>query len=287
VADVRRLSIIVSVLPQGSLAAASAGQGMLSGRALAERAVRGILDQPDPIGAEIVVVAPFTRGATTLPEYLRSAFPDEFRDGRLHAAEVEANPPTSARLRNGGARLASGSTLAFLDSPSLWPPEGLARLESRLKGSDRHFAVREDTAESSDWVRTLLAHPRALLPNTVVVRRQLFDDLGGFKECWSAALTSALPGASPLGDLDFVLRALVRLQETGARRRVDVERRREEGATAEGAEQMLPVAGLLKKAAAVGEAVTLLGTTRAVPARYWSEMGKAFLEAGKRVFRRS
>jgi hypothetical protein len=280
----RRLSIIISVLPQATVAAAASGQGMLSGRALAERAVRGILDQPDPIGTEIVVVAPFTRADTTLPEYLRPAFPDETRSGRLHAAEVESSPPTSARLRNEGARLAGGSTLAFLDSPSLWPGEGLVELEPRLKGADLHFAVREDTAESSDWVRTLLAYPRALLPNSVVVRRKLFDELSGFKESWSAALTSALPGTSPLGDLDFVLRALVHLQENGARGRVHVERRAE--ASTEGAEP-LPVQGLLKKAAAVSEAVTLLGSTRSVPRRYWADVAKTFLDAGKRVFRRS
>ena len=103
------------------------------------------------------------------------------------------------RLRNLGARAGSGEFVAFLDSDDLWCPTKLERQVSALHGSDAgwsytEYALVSETgvrmplrsgrapAISGHIIRELLKEETGCCPCTLVVRRSLFDAIGGFRE---------------------------------------------------------------------------------------------------------
>lgn len=258
----------------------ASGQGMPSARALAERAIRSVLEQPDPIGTEVIVstpARPSDRGGVSISEYVREIFPDELASGRLQLTELEVGG-SGTRLRNSGASRAQGSFVAFIDGPQSWPLDQLQKLEPLLKGHDLLFGVKPEFPGTPDWLKTLLSSPSLLVPGTSVIRRTLFDELGGFKEGLGSQLLSALPGQS--GSLDFGLltRALVRLGEQGERERalplrMSVPRVEDSG----------PLQAMGARLEALQDTLSLLQTGRSMPKRYWGAMLKQVLAAGKKA----
>jgi glycosyltransferase involved in cell wall biosynthesis len=124
------------------------------------------------------------------------------------------------RLRNLGARAGSGAFVAFLDSDDLWCPAKLERQISALVSSDAGWSYTEYSLISetgariplhsgrapalSGWiVRALLKEETAICPCTLVVRRPLFEAIGGFSE------DGRIPNR---GDMDIALRLASRFE---------------------------------------------------------------------------
>lgn len=122
-------------------------------------------------------------------------------DGHLDVLRLEQRQGVSA-ARNRGAARAQGEWLAFLDSDDLWLPEKLARQMEYLRSHpDCAICQTEEI-----WIRNGVrvnppqTHRKAggdiflpslarcmVSPSAVVLRRRLFEDLGGFDETLPAA----------------------------------------------------------------------------------------------------
>lgn len=123
----------------------------------------------------------------------------EIGDPRLRVLEIEHAGVSVARNR--GARAASGGWLAFLDSDDRWQPEKLARQVEEAKGSDLPLAHPPLIHCDEIWIRRgvrvnpkryhrkrggrIYRHclPRCCIsPSAALLRRDVFEALGGFDE---------------------------------------------------------------------------------------------------------
>jgi len=103
------------------------------------------------------------------------------------------------RLRNLGAAAGSGELIAFLDSDDLWRPHKLERQVRALQNSDAGWSYTEYAlfadngaeiplrsgkapAISGHIVRALLNEETGVCPCTLLVRRSLFEAIGGCSE---------------------------------------------------------------------------------------------------------
>lgn len=103
------------------------------------------------------------------------------------------------RLRNLGARLGKGEFVAFLDSDDLWCAPKLERQIGALGNSPAgwsytEYALLSEAGErmplrsgkapaiSGRITRALLREETAVCPCTLLVRRSLFEQIGGFRE---------------------------------------------------------------------------------------------------------
>jgi glycosyltransferase involved in cell wall biosynthesis len=144
------------------------------------------------VASEVIVV---DDGSTDDTWRLLETFGESIRRVR----QANAGP---ARARNQGARLARGEWLAFLDADDVWRPEKLlqqlaaADSETGMVYTDRlNFGDCERLkSRQSDGVR--LYHGDAFVQllqdnfvtlSSVMMRRSVFEDLGGFDETMAAS----------------------------------------------------------------------------------------------------
>lgn len=146
-------------------------------------------------------------GASDLGDALRAL-------GGIECTVVPAGAGQAAGARNHAARGARGDALAFLDDDDVWLPghlEGLARaLDDPAVGlAYSDCAVVRETIEpggarreierrviAHDWDPALMASDDFIPPSAWLVRRPLFERLGGFDETFRYS-----------EDWDFLMRA--------------------------------------------------------------------------------
>lgn len=172
-------------------------------RDLLPRALDSVLAQTVPVEEIIVIDDGSTDGTDDM---LRARYGDRVRYVWQPNAGVSA-------ARNHGLRLAQGRYLALLDSDDLWLPTKtelqVAFLDAhpdfgmvvcdveRVDSEYRHIDVfrRRDTLREDGWVLRWVLHNPALAPASVLMRREVVDQLGGFNE-----------GLRTAEDLEFHLR---------------------------------------------------------------------------------
>jgi glycosyltransferase involved in cell wall biosynthesis len=164
-------------------------------RDLLPRAIDSVLAQTHRVDEIIVVDDGSTDGTADMLQA---------RYGERVKHVWQSNAGVSA-ARNHGLRLARGRYLALLDSDDEWLPEKtalqMAFLESRpdfgmvvcdverIDGDYRHIDVfhRREVIREDGWALRWLLHNPALIPASVMLRRQVVDQLGGFDEALRTA----------------------------------------------------------------------------------------------------
>ncbi len=151
-------------------------------------AVASVLDQTFP-DLELVVVDDGSRDGTA------GHLVSRFQDPRLKVV-IQENRGVSA-ARNRGVREGRGRWVAFLDSDDRWLPGKLARQLAALDGHPDHPAAYtgEIWYRNGRWANPRAAHAKhsgrifrrclplcIISPSSVVLRRDVFDALGGFDE---------------------------------------------------------------------------------------------------------
>ncbi|GAB4250125.1 MULTISPECIES: glycosyltransferase family protein [Deferrisoma] len=155
---------------------------------LVDEAVASVLEQTFP-DLELVVVDDGSTDGTA--EHLAARFPDP----RLRIV-VQENRGASA-ARNRGAAETSGEWLAFLDSDDRWLPRKLERqLEALAAHPDHPAAYTEEIwyrngrwanprkihAKYSGWIFERCLPLCIISPSSILMRREVFEALGGFDE---------------------------------------------------------------------------------------------------------
>ena len=249
------------------------GLGVPGARARAERCVQSILEQPDPIGTEVVVVD--DAGPAGVADHLETVFASWIVRGRLRLVRSPIRLLEAGPAWNQGVAAASGATLAFVDAHDWWRPGRLAALEPWLKRHDLVVASDTGSAEiSSDWIRSFLGGNVAV-PSSGVVRRALFDEVGGFSE-----RRTGQP------EYEFWIRCLLKLTQTDRRDRFGLMRNDHVLREAK-SELPVPVVGeVARRVDLLKEAVTLLNVTPRLPARYWMTVAKRVRDVGMGLFRK-
>src|SRR5690606_30552126 len=178
----------------------SFGMSLLSGvsvviptynrRRLLARAVDSVLAQTVPVD-EIIVVDDGSNDGTS------EMLAERYGERVIHV--YQANAGVSA-ARNRGLAMARGGFIALLDSDALWLPrkdelqlEWLARhpgyglvpcAGDRGEGDGGTLATlrRRDAIPEDGWILKHLIHEPSLVPASMMIRREVYERLGGFDE---------------------------------------------------------------------------------------------------------
>jgi glycosyltransferase involved in cell wall biosynthesis len=122
--------------------------------------------------------------------------------------------PNAANARNAGARLATGSWLAFLDADDLWLPE---KLQQQIEARQQHpevdlfFTLGEEfhSPELDEDERAMLpcrSFPYPLLtPSSLLLRREVFEQAGDLPDVPSGEFIAWYGWTRELGRKDFVV----------------------------------------------------------------------------------
>ena len=135
---------------------------------------------------EIVVVDDGSVSPLVLP-------PELAEDPRVRTVRLAA-PVGVGEARNAGARASRGSLLAFLDDDDQWRPGKIERQVQALARCDNATAAVETGYELWDGrrlverylpqpdreLKTALLEQALLQPSTVLLRKSVFEELGGF-----------------------------------------------------------------------------------------------------------
>lgn len=146
------------------------------------RAVKSVLEQSAQVAEIIVVDDASTDGSC---ERAESYFP------QIKVIRLEQNSGVS-RARNVGVENARGDWIAFLDADDTWLPQ---KVELQIEALERSGAdmslggfldIRETTRRwgrpaSTRPLHEMLCHPVPLNTSTLVLRRALFLDCGGYR----------------------------------------------------------------------------------------------------------
>jgi glycosyltransferase involved in cell wall biosynthesis len=179
-------------------------------RALVCEAVASVLAQRG-VAPEVVVVDDGSTDGTAAALDVFGAAVRSLHQPRLGVSSA----------RNAGARVATGEWLAFLDSDDLWRPDKLVRQlayharrpalrasqtgEIWIRNGARVNPCRHHQKPDGDIFAASLARC-AVSPSAVLLRRDLFDTLGGFDEalavCEDYDLWLRLGVRDPVGLLD-------------------------------------------------------------------------------------
>jgi glycosyltransferase involved in cell wall biosynthesis len=181
-------------------------------RDLVREAVASVLAQRAVAAPQVIVVDDGSTDRTVAA--LEAAF-----GGAIECMAQPARGVSAAR--NAGARRAAGEWLAFLDSDDLWHPDKLARQlayharaaglrasqtgEIWIRNGVRVNPCRHHQKPDGDIFTASLARC-VVSPSAVMLRRDLFESLGGFDEglavCEDYDLWLRLGVREPLGLLD-------------------------------------------------------------------------------------
>jgi glycosyltransferase involved in cell wall biosynthesis len=157
--------------------------------ALIERAVRSVLGQTFRDFELVVVDDGSTDGTAELPVFKNG-------DPRLRYVGVSQNKGVSA-ARNAGVKATTAPWLAFLDSDDEWLPEKLEKqVRWTLSRPDMHIVQTRElwirrgtrvnppkTHEKSEGDLFAASLERCMItPSSVMLRRTLFEKMGGFNE---------------------------------------------------------------------------------------------------------
>lgn len=155
---------------------------------LLRRAIRSVLDQTYQHFELIIVDDGQRESAQHIPE--------EFSDPRIiyHKNETSLG---GGGTRNVGATLAKGVYVAFLDDDDEWVKEKLKKQIDLFKKTDLTVGfcytsirtkseLKEEVSQVLDGVNELhelsLTHYKGFLTSTLMVKKEVFDDVGGFDE---------------------------------------------------------------------------------------------------------
>jgi glycosyltransferase involved in cell wall biosynthesis len=243
----------------------------------AERAIMSVLSQSDPIGTEIIVADDGSRDGT--PDYLEEVFAHKIAQRRL-LIERFTRTGDPGRTRNRGVERSRGTFLAFLDPRDSWRLGRLEWLEPLLKRHDLILATDEPLRESSDWIRAFLTTNWAIT-SSAVIRRTLFDEVGGFPEGYfGAPFPKRLPG---LDDYEFWLRCLITLMRKDQRDRFILMPNQHVTIDPLRSMDLTPIHAKIKL---LREALTLVHIARSLPPRYWITLAQRLADMSKALVKR-
>ena len=242
-------------------------------RELTVRAARSVLEQPDPIGTQVLVVDGGSDDGT--PEFVEKALQSFAEQGRFKLLRNERTGDP-AHNRNCGARNSATPFIAFLDSDDTWTHARLARLAPVLERSDLilcplGFPQRQET----DWLRAYL---RTNLGNSsaVVIRRELFEKVGGFPEGYFGPRKRKLSGFE---DYEMWLSCLIELRSQGRDNAFIA--MNEEDVTIQPQAGSAGFMGIREQM--LREALTLLHSTPALSPRYYPLIARRLAGACKAI----
>lgn len=142
-----------------------------------ERCVHSILSQPDPIGTEVLICSDrLTSGSS---EHIEAVFGNWISQGVLRSISFP-QLLTASQLKQKASDLAQGAYIAFLDPLDWWESGWLIEIAGYLsKDTDLLIGTSGNPTEHANWLECFILSNWAT-PSSVILRRTLFEEVGGF-----------------------------------------------------------------------------------------------------------